>query len=391
MSLRVLVTGGAGFVGSHTVDRLVEAGHACVVLDSVEAQVHGEAEAARARGGETPPTLAPHVARGAVRFVLGDVRDRAAVAKALDGCDAVLHLAAAVGIGQSMYQPRHYMDVNAVGTATLLDVLANETHAVKKLVVASTMSLYGEGAYACARHGAKSPKLRPESDLEARRFEPRCDECGEDLQPRPTPESKPLDPTSVYAIGKRATEELALVFGAAYRLPTVALRYFNIYGTRQSLSNPYTGVTAIFTGCLLHGTRPPMFEDGKQTRDFVHVSDVARANELALTRPEGDGRALNVGTGRAIAVEQMARRVASLLKVDLAPEVTGRWRPGDIRHCTADITAIRAAYGFAPAIEYEEGLAELIEWSRRERPAQGDVRGALAELEKRGLSRAGGA
>ena len=370
--MRVLITGGAGFVGSHTVDRLVAAGHECVVLDALDPQVHPDG---------IPPWL-----NAKASLVTADVRDREAVKKALAGCDAVLHLAAAVGIGQSMYQPRHYMDVNGVGTATLLDVLANEKHGVKKLVVASTMSLYGEGAYHCETHGPKAPKLRLESDLASHRFEPRCDECGADLAPIPTPETKPLDPSSVYAIGKHATEQLALVFGAAYGIPAVALRYFNIYGTRQSLANPYTGVTAIFTSCLLNDRRPPMFEDGRQSRDFVHVSDVARANELALTRSEGDGRALNVGTGRALSVGDMAVKVAAKLGKNLAPDVTGKYRPGDIRHCTADISAIRAAYGFEPKVAYEQGLDELIEWSRTQTPRDA-TQGAIDELAKRGLVR----
>jgi dTDP-L-rhamnose 4-epimerase len=377
--VRVLVTGGAGFVGSHSVDRLVASGHSCAVIDSLDPQVHGGQPA-------VPAWLQVHLDSGKVEFFRADIRDREAVTRAMKDCDAILHLAAAVGIGQSMYQPRHYMDVNAGGTATILDVLANGSHVVRKLVVASTMSLYGEGAYRCATHGMKSPKLRRAEDLAAAKFEPRCDVCGNDLAPIPTPESKPLDPTSVYAIGKHSTEQLALVFGAAYGIPTVALRYFNIYGTRQSLSNPYTGVTAIFLSCLLNDRRPPMFEDGLQSRDFVHVSDVATANELALTRAEGDGRALNVGTGRALSVGAMAEQLAARLGKPLAPEVTARWRPGDVRHCTADISAIAAAYGYLPRVAYQDGLDELIAWSGAQRPHDTSA-AAIEELAKRGLVR----
>lgn len=378
--MRVLVTGGAGFVGSHTVDLLVAERHKVRVLDVLDPQVHGEARRRR------PRFLADHIASGKVEFARADVRNRDAVAEALRGCDAVLHLAAAVGVAQSMYMPAHFVDVNATGTARLLDVLANDRHKVKKVVVASTMSLYGEGAYACPTHGFKAPRMRRAADLEEGHFEPRCEECGHDLDPRPTPEDKPADPTTVYAVSKKTQEELALVTGAAFGIPTVALRYFGIYGERQSLSNPYTGVAAIFTSRLLAGKRPPVFEDGKQSRDLVHARDVARANLLALTRPEGDGLALNVGTGRAVTIAEVATTIARVLGKDIAPEITGKWRPGDVRHCIADIAAIRRAYGFEPTVEFARGIEELVAWSRSEAPVDRTAV-AMRELAKRRLVR----
>src|SRR5262245_9152928 len=242
----ILVTGGAGFVGSHTVDLLVERGYAVVVVDVLDPQVHGE-------GARAPAHLATHLEARSIRFERGDVRDRALMERLVGEADAIIHLAAAVGVGQSMYQPHHYADVNVGGTSLLLDLLANRRHRVKKLVVASSMSIYGEGAYECGHCGAVAPNERSEAQLAARSWEHACPRCTGPLSPRPTPEAKPLACTSIYAITKKVQEEMALVFGRAYRIPVVALRYFNIYGPRQSLGNPYTGVAAIFLSRLLGG------------------------------------------------------------------------------------------------------------------------------------------
>ncbi len=371
--MRILVTGGAGFVGSHLVDALLERGHAVRVLDALDPQVHGPREG-------PPPELSPEA-----EFQRGDVRDRAAVDRALEGMDAVYHLAAAVGVGQSMYEIEHYVSVNAVGAAVLLEALLERRDRIRKVVVASSMSIYGEGAYRDADGAEAHPGLRPEEQLARRAWE--CaDGRGRDLEPRPTPESKPLHPTSIYAITKRDHEEMFLSVGAAYGIPTAALRYFNIYGSRQALSNPYTGVMAIFSSRLINDNRPLVFEDGRQSRDFVHVSDVVQANLLALERDESAGRVYNVGTGRPTSVLEVASRLNEALGKRLAPDVCGKYRAGDIRHCYADIGRIRKELGYEPRTRLEDGMTELLAWLETQRP-EDRVAQAADELARRGLTR----
>ena len=371
--MRILVTGGAGFVGSHLVDALLARGHAVRVLDSLEPQVHGP-------GRRRPNHLNP-----AAELCVGDVRERGAVRAALAGVEAVFHQAAAVGVAQSMYEIERYVSANTLGAAVLLEELVERRARLRRVVVASSMSLYGEGAYRDADGAPAYPPLRPTRQLEDRRWEPE-DARGRPLRPAPTPESKPLAPTSIYAITKRDHEEMFLAVGAAYGIPTVALRYFNVYGTRQALSNPYTGVMAIFSARLLNGRAPVLFEDGLQSRDFVHVSDVVAANLLALERDAAPGRAFNVGTGRATTVAAVAAGLARALGARVEPEVTGRFRAGDVRHCAADVTAIARALGFEPRVGLEEGMRDLLVWLRNQAPVD-RIDQAREELESRGLAR----
>jgi len=361
----ILVTGGAGFIGSHLADLLLERGAGVRVLDSLVDQVHG--------GRERPEYLPDDV-----ELIVGDVRDGGLVREALHGVDAVVHLAARVGVGQSMYEIGDYVSANTHGTAVLLEALLDRP--VRKLVVASSMSIYGEGAYA----PVAAVERRPE-DLAARRWEPRG-AGGEELFPLPTPETKPCANSSVYALTKYDQERLALVFGAAYDVPTVALRFFNTYGPRQALSNPYTGVLAIFASRLLNGNRPLVYEDGEQRRDFVSVRDVARACVLALDRESANGQAVNVGSGRSVTVNEVARELSSVLGVDVEPELTGKYRAGDIRHCFADITRARELLGFEPEVSLEDGMRELAAWLQTQ-TADDRVDAAAAELAARGLAR----
>ena len=371
--MRILVTGGAGFIGSHLVDALVSRGHDVRVLDVLDPQVHGS-------GGARPPHLHP-----AAELRVADVRDRAAVREALHGVEAVFHEAAAVGVGQSMYEIERYVSVNSLGAAVLLEEIVERRARLRRVVVASSMSIYGEGACRDADGARVSPGLRPEAQLARRRFEVE-DARGRPLEPIPTPEDHPLRPTSVYAVTKRDHEELFLAVGAAYDVPTVALRYFNVYGTRQSLSNPYTGVVAIFASRLLNGRAPVVFEDGLQSRDFVHVSDVVAANLLALEGDAGVGGVYNVGTGRATTVRDVAGLLGRVLQVDVAPEITGRYRAGDVRHCIADVSAITRDLGYAPRVDLARGMAELLDWLRTQSPVD-RVDRAREELERRGLAR----
>jgi dTDP-L-rhamnose 4-epimerase len=373
---RILVTGGAGFIGSHLVDALLAAGHGVRVLDALDPQVHG---GLRERG-EWPSYLAKECEK-----VLGDVRDRDTLRRALDGIEVLYHQASAVGVGQSMYEIERYVDANTRGTAVLLDVLANERHTVHKLIVASSMSIYGEGAYRCPAHGTVYPQLRPETQLDARSWEMQCPLCHEAVAPLSTAEDKPLYPTSIYAITKRDQEEMCLVVGRAYGIPTVALRYFNVYGPRQALSNPYTGVAAIFSGRLLNDQPPLIYEDGQQSRDFTHVSDIVQANMLALERDEMAYGAYNVGTGRPLTIFDVAEALIEELGSTQRPEIAQQYRAGDIRHCYADIGRL-AAFGYRPKVRFEEGVAELTEWVRSQ-SAEDAFSEARRELDERGLTR----
>jgi dTDP-L-rhamnose 4-epimerase len=361
----ILITGGAGFIGSHLTRELLECGYRVRVLDSLVGQVHD--------GGDRPDYLSPDA-----ELLVGDVRNLDAIRQALEGVDAVIHLAARVGVGQSMYELADYVDVNSHGTALLLQALLDRP--VQKLLVASSMSIYGEGATDPV--GAIE---RRRADLEARRFEPRGPD-GEALTPRPTPETKTPANSSVYALTKYDQERLCLVFGEAYSIPTVALRFFNVYGPHQALSNPYTGVLAIFASRLLNARPPLVFEDGEQRRDFVNVADVARACRLALQTDSADGQALNIGSGRSVTVTKIASMLGHLLGAGIEPEVTGKFRAGDIRHCFADITLARRLLRYEPAVALEEGMAELAEWLETQ-TAVDRVEDATAELMLRGLAR----
>ena len=370
--LKILVTGGAGFIGSHLVDALVARGHEVRVLDLLLAQVHAEG---------SPKYLNP-----AAEFIQGDVCDAALLECALAGVEVVYHEAAEVGVGQSMYEVQRYVRTNDMGTAALLEALMARRGQIRKLVVASSMSIYGEGAYNCAACGLVYPQLRPASQLLERRWEVECPQCGAPVAPAPTSEQKPLFPTSVYAITKQDQEQFCLVVGRAYDIPTVALRYFNVYGTRQALSNPYTGVCAIFSSRLLNEQRPMIFEDGEQTRDFVHVTDIVQANLLALQTDRADYMAVNVGTGRATSVREVARLLAAGLGKDLEPEIIAKYREGDIRHCVADISRARQLLGYEPRVTLETGIPELLEWVRRQ-SAVDSIAKATSELEARYLVR----
>ena len=350
MGERVLITGGAGFVGSHLADALAAAGHDVTLFDNLEPQVHGEA-AAR-----------PAYLDAAHRLEKGDIRNPDALRPLVAEADVIFHLAAMVGVGQSMYQVRRYTDVNSMGMATLLEVLTQYRDRVRKLVVASSMSIYGEGAYRCAACGLVAPRLRPIEQLKAAEWEVHCPNCGSTLEPAATGEDKPLYPTSIYAINKRDHEEMALAFGQAYDLPAVALRFFNIYGSRQALTNPYTGVAAIFSGRILAGQTPVVYEDGHQLRDFVHVSDIVQACCLALGNPAADQQVFNVGTGRPISVLRVGELLAQELGWTGGFEVLRKFRAGDIRHCYADITRISTALGYEPRYRFEDGVHELVAW-----------------------------
>ena len=372
--MRVLITGGAGFIGSHLADRLLAEGHQVRALDNLDPQVHP--------AGDRPDYL-----DGDVELQVGDVRDHDAVRQALEGVDAVVHFAAAVGVGQSMYEIERYTSINAIGAAVLLEEAVERRDRISKLLVASSMSIYGEGQYRNPRTGESglAPGVRPETQLAARNWDVLADD-GTPLESEPTAETKLLRPTSIYAIGKRDHEEMVLAVGAAYELPAVALRFFNVYGERQALSNPYTGVAAVFSSRLLNDRAPLVFEDGNQTRDFVDVRDIARCCALALEQDGADGRTLNVGTGRPTSIGEVAQVIAHGLGKEIEPEVVNEFRAGDIRHCYADTRLATELLGFRAEVSFEAGMQELLTWLEGQEAAD-TVDAAREALVARGLAR----
>jgi dTDP-L-rhamnose 4-epimerase len=366
--MRILITGGAGFIGSHLADELLRRGHTVRILDNLSPQVHG---AERRR----PDYLAREA-----ELRVGDVRDAEAVRAALEGADAVYHLAAAVGVGQSMYQVADYTGANSLGTAVLLEALLRRPAA--RLIVTSSMSVYGEGLYRDANGRPVQHAERTASQLREGDFEPRGADR-EPLSPLPTPEGKPPSLSSIYALTKYDQERMCLILGRAYNIPTFALRLFNVYGPRQALSNPYTGVLAIFAARYLNGNPPLIYEDGRQRRDFVHVRDVVRAGLLALEADEAAAGTYNIGSGRPVTIAELAGRLRAFLGGP-PPQILGTCRAGDIRHCFADITRARRVLGYAPEVTLEQGLSELCGWLAGQR-ALDQTEQAQQELQQRGL------
>ena len=372
MSKHILITGGGGFVGSHLADSLLDQGHRVRILDDLTPQVHGDSR---------PQYLSPEV-----ELIVGDVRDARRMRESLADIDVIFHFAATVGVGQSMYEISRYMSVNTQGTAELLQAILGAKRKPEKLIVASSMSIYGEGRYVCSKCSREAaPPVRPVAQLKAGQWDLNCAECGGLLKPRPTSESKPSEINSIYALSKRDQEELCLIYGRTYGLPVTALRFFNIYGTRQALSNPYTGVAAIFAARLINGQVPLVFEDGEQMRDFVSVHDIVRANILAMERPQSDGEVINIGSGKPISIRHVAELLARSLGKQVKPIITQKYRAGDIRHCYADLTKARALLEYEPRITHEEGFCELAEWLQAQQ-AEDRAETMLSELTAYGLT-----
>jgi dTDP-L-rhamnose 4-epimerase len=369
----ILVTGGAGFIGSHLVDELIKQGHRVRILDSLVDQVHH---------GKMPEFLNPNA-----EFIKGDMCNAAVVRKALKGIDVVYHQAAEVGVGQSMYEIVRYVKANNLGTAVLLEEMIKKKGQFKKLIVASSMSIYGEGAYTSPRTGKSVyPNIRTLDQLLNRQWEIKDEDGKTDLVPILTPEHKTLVPSSVYAVNKQDQEQYCMIVGRAYGIPVIALRYFNAYGTRQALSNPYTGVCAIFSSRLLNNQQPMVFEDGKQSRDFVHISDIVQANILALESEKANFHSFNIGSGKPITVEEVALLIAKGLNKSIEPHLMGKYREGDIRHCVADISKAKALLGYKPKYQLEDGMGELLDWVNKQQSTDMVIK-ATSELSTRNLVR----
>jgi dTDP-L-rhamnose 4-epimerase len=349
--MKVLVTGGAGFIGSHTVDLLVEKGFDVVILDNLEPQVHSNKK--------------PDYLNTKAKFVLGDITNIDTWKNVLKDVDAVIHLAAMVGVGQSMYQPVRYLDVNTLGTAKLYETLLTRQELrrrIQKIIIASSMSIYGEGAYECKNCGIVYPGLRSKKQLEKKDWEIHCPNCGEYVKPIPANEDKPPLNLSTYALSKYDQEKISLNYGVALNIPTAALRYFNVFGPRQSLSNPYTGVCAIFSTRIKNNKSPIIYEDGKQTRDFIYVEDVARSNILCLEKFDGVDY-FNICSGNSTTILKIAETLIELHDSNVQPKVTGEFRVGDVRHAFGDISKINKNLHFVNKTSLKKGFEKLIEWS----------------------------
>jgi dTDP-L-rhamnose 4-epimerase len=368
--MRILVTGGAGFIGSFLVDALVKRGETVRIFDNLEDQVHQ---------GKPPAYLNPHA-----EFVQGDVRDVDTFWQALQGIDTVFHCAAAVGVGQSQYEIKRYSDVNVQGTAHLLHFLANEKHQVQRLLLPTSMTSYGEGCYRCATHGTVRPGLRGKEQLERHDWSLHCPQCAAVVEPIPTPESAERQSGTIYALSKNMQEDMALNIARTYGISATALRLFNVFGPRQSLSNPYTGVTAIFLSRLKNGQRPTVYEDGLQSRDFISVHDVVRAFLLAMDIDAARGEVFNIGSGKPTSIVEIARTLASLTSSPLGPEVTGQYRVNDVRHCYANRSKAKQLLGWEPQVSFEEGMRELVAWGK-EQESRDTFAEAETQLMKRNL------
>jgi dTDP-L-rhamnose 4-epimerase len=375
MSKNILITGGAGFIGSHLCDALInQKSHHITVFDILEEQVHGKVK--------KPPSYL----NKNVEFIRGSVTDYKKLKEVIKEKEIIYHLAAMVGVGQSMYEIKNYVDNNILGTANLLDILINSEHNVKKLIIASSNTIYGEGKSKCDKCGIVFPKIRTLEQLKKKDWENKCPICDSKVETLLTDEDTPFNPSSIYALSKQSQEQMSLLIGNTYDINTTILRFFLVYGPRQSLSNPYTGVCAIFSSRLFNNLPPIVFEDGLQSRDFVNVQDICQALILAMEKPEACGEIFNVGSGMPITIKEVAEIISNKINPKLKPIYNDHFRVGDIRHCLADISKIKSKLGYKPMINFKEGIDELLQWIKPEvKRIPDNSQKALNELREKGL------
>jgi dTDP-L-rhamnose 4-epimerase len=375
MTKKILITGGAGFIGSHLADFLIESSkYEVTVFDCLDEQVHGKID------------KPPHYLNKDVKFIRGSVNLHEEFEEVVKKNDIIFHLAAKVGVGQSMYQISDYIDNNILGMANLLNILVNSEHNVKKVVIASSNTVYGEGKASCTKCGIVFPNLRALNQLEKKDWKLFCPKCGSSLKSLFTDEKTPCNPSSIYALSKKVQEEMGLMICKTYGINISILRFFLVYGPRQALSNPYTGVFGIFCNRLLNGNPPIVFEDGLQSRDFVNVKDVCQALIIALENPVANGEIFNVGTGIPLTIKKVAEKFTEKINPKLKPIYNQQYRVGDIRHCVADISKIKSKLGYEPKISFEQGIEEYISWIKKEEVINQDKTDeALAELKEKGL------
>jgi dTDP-L-rhamnose 4-epimerase len=373
MGKNILITGGAGFIGSNLSLDLLKKGHNVCVLDNLSEQIHGQ------------EYLPSNQITGDIDFIRGDVRNKTYWEKALDNQQIVIHLAAETGTGQSMYEIQKYVDVNINGTAIFLDYLVNNRHTVEKVIVASSRAIYGEGKYFCSKHGDVYPGERSKSNLQKGDYEPKCPYCNNSISVKPTDEDSKIHPSSVYGITKHNQEQMVLNVCKSIGIPAVAFRYQNVYGPGQSLKNPYTGILSIFSTQIRNGNNINIFEDGKESRDFVFIDDVVRATVLGIEKDEANDQSLNVGSGIQTSVLEVATTLNQLYEKNVELIISGNFRLGDIRHNFADLTKIRSLLDFTPQYSFHEGAMLFSQWVKEQKVEQDRLSKSIQEMEAKGL------
>lgn len=374
--MKVLITGGAGFIGSSLSLKLIELGYEVVVLDNLSEQIHGT--------DQMKSELYTRI-KDKVTVIQGDIRSEADVRTALKGADFVVHLAAETGTGQSMYEIKKYIDVNITGTANLLNLLSKEPHQVRKIVVASSRAVYGEGKYECSNHGAVYPEARSEESLSLGDFHVKCPICCENVEAVATTEDAMIHPSSIYGFTKYGQENMCMIMGQALQIPVVALRYQNVYGPGQSLKNPYTGILSIFSTRIKNGNDLVIFEDGLESRDFVYIDDVVEATIRSLESERANNQILNVGTGEATAVTAVANHLIRNYHSDVKSSISGQYRIGDIRHNFADMTKTAELLGFQPEYSFEKGIKAFVEWVNKQEVVEDQYEKSILEMKEKGL------
>ena len=371
----ILISGGAGFIGSNLTKKLVSKGYNITILDNLSKQIHGKDQKSELYNSIKEIST----------FILGDVCNEEDWKKSLKGQDAVIHLAAETGTGQSMYEISRYNDVNILGTSHLLDFLANNKNSVKKLIIASSRSIYGEGKYKCENHGVVYPNDRIVSNMMKGKFDLFCDACGSELNLMPTDENSKIHPSSIYGITKQQQEQMTLLMGRSLGIPAVALRYQNVYGPGQSLSNPYTGILSIFSTRMLNGNDIDIYEDGEESRDFVFIDDVVEATILALEKEEANHQIFNVGSGETTSVSQVANSLKKLYDSNVNISIGGSFRLGDIRHNYADLNKIKNLLGFTAKFDFQTGISRFADWVKTQEVKEDKYEQSLNELKNKGL------
>ena len=370
----ILITGGAGFIGSRLCEKLFDQGNNITVLDNLSEQIHGNGE-----------SFLFNKIKDKCTFIKGDVRDKNDWAHAIKNQEIIIHLAAETGTGQSMYEVEKYTNVNVIGTSHMLEILANSNHNVKKIIVASSRSIYGEGKYNCKTHGVQYPSKRKEEDMKKGEFNPKCSMCNSSLNVLPTDEQSKIHPSSIYGINKQQQEQMVMLMGESLSIPSISFRYQNVYGPGQSLSNPYTGILSIFSTRILNGNNLDIYEDGEETRDFVYIEDAVDATILGIENEEANGHIFNVGSGVSTRVLDVANTLKRLYNSEINITVSGKFRLGDIRHNCADLSKLKDILGFTPKYNFERGITEFVNWVKTQEVMEDKYEKSIQQLKNKGL------
>ena len=370
----ILITGGAGFIGSRLCEKLFDQGNNITVLDNLSEQIHGNGE-----------SFLFNKIKDKCTFIKGDVRDKNDWAHAIKNQQIIIHLAAETGTGQSMYEVEKYTNVNVIGTSHMLEILANSNHNVKKIIVASSRSIYGEGKYNCKTHGVQYPSKRKEEDMKKGEFNPKCSMCNSTLNLLPTDEQSKIHPSSIYGINKQQQEQMVMLMGESLSIAPVAFRYQNVYGPGQSLSNPYTGILSVFSTRILNGNNLDIYEDGEETRDFVYIEDAVDATILGMEKEEANGNIFNVGSGVSTRVLDVANTLKRLYNSEINITVSGKFRLGDIRHNFADLSKSKDILGFTPKYNFERGITEFVNWVKTQEVMEDKYEKSIQQLKNKGL------